>query len=712
MSQLSSSAAPNRLLFFDNVRYVVIIWVTIFHVASGLSGHPEFIRDSNTSFFFVIFHGYSVTVMMAIMFFSAGYFSTRSLQGRSTGAFLKNKLFRLGLPWLVGVVLLGPTMPYMAYYSRSFAGLQSDSYWDFWLQYMGSGLANWHLPISFTANTLFHHQHFWFLSVLFVYFVVHALLRDTRQHWGWPALRDGNTGDISQWQFARAFLLTALVIVVGMASTSPLDLPSGTFAFFFTFNTGNVFLYGPIFSLAVYAHSRGWYANGQAPGWKAVGILVVALLVAAGAAAAVFFTRGQESPLLMFFGMSAAVLVNLLSVLAFTSLIFSYMNKPSALNAHFAANSYNVYLVQYPVVLVFRLMSFSWEVSPFIKFFAASIPALLVSYVLSEYLIRPRPRLAVFAAVAMSAGLCLFGLPRTSFSHQLLDRQEQMHAIIPAAELVPLMEEQGSFGGPPWNSSAVSLAWQDGVLYYGSGAGLQVMRAESNWQTLNDTLAVSGLASLGDDRLAVSAGGSLVLWSGVGQAISAIGESGEGSIDELVADGRGGFFYTVVVEEQTPVLKHWDPAGETRVTEFPVAGAGALGADGQTLLWTADGQLKVQTFAMDAEGGLSAQSTHAEVFMADGKYSRDRPQRMEHTVNGMTSDRAGRLFLVNRVGLQVFDAQGQLLGVVQFPEEPSDCVFGGEDLSTLYVATDSQVYALRTTTMGVPPSGVRLPRAY
>ena len=82
----------NRLFFFDNVRYIVIIWVTIFHVASGLSGNQEFIRDSNSSLSFFIFGAYSVTVMMAIMFFAAGYFSTTSLRNRSTGAFLHNKL--------------------------------------------------------------------------------------------------------------------------------------------------------------------------------------------------------------------------------------------------------------------------------------------------------------------------------------------------------------------------------------------------------------------------------------------------------------------------------------------------------------------------------------------------------------------------------------------------------------------------------------------
>ena len=65
---MSGAPSASRLYFFDNVRYLVIIWVTLFHVASGLAGHQEFIRDSNTSAVFSVFHAYSVTVMMAIMF--------------------------------------------------------------------------------------------------------------------------------------------------------------------------------------------------------------------------------------------------------------------------------------------------------------------------------------------------------------------------------------------------------------------------------------------------------------------------------------------------------------------------------------------------------------------------------------------------------------------------------------------------------------------
>jgi glucan biosynthesis protein C len=698
---MSGAPATSRFYFFDNVRYIVIIWVTLFHVASGLAGHQEFIRDSNTSVVFSIFHAYSVTVMMAIMFFTAGYFSTASLRNRHTGPFVKNKLVRLGVPWLVGVLFLGPTMPYMAYYSRSFAGLHSDSYWDFWLRYMGSIFDGWLLPINFTANPIFHQQHFWFLSVLFVFFVVHALLRDVRVRWGRVQTEPAADSVVSQWHFARAFLLTGLVAIIGFTLSNRLDLPSGTLAFFLKVSALDVALYGSVYALGVHAHAREWYANRQAPGWKAVGFIALFILAAALGAGAVFFQFGMDSPFLMLFGSAAAVLVNLLSVLGFTSLIHRYMNNPSQINQRFAANSYNVYLVQYPVVLVFRLMNFTWEVSPFVKFVAAGVPALVVSYLISEYLISRRPRLAILAGVGMHVGLCIFGLPRTAFSHQILDRQEQFHAVVPA-ESRPVALRDERMGSRGWGTSMTGIAWQDGALYFGSTEGLQVMRTEGVWETVDGKSSVSRVAALGQGLLAAAGDGQLSIWSvnqGAAQMVETLSED---NVNELIGDGAGGLFYEQTVEDDQRTLVYRSPDGQERVFNLPIAGAGALSQIHQSMLWTADGQLAVYQLSFSAAGHPRVDRPLAEVFMADGKYGRTRPDYIQHTVSGLTVDRDGRLFLVNRVGLQVFDPNGALLGVVQLPDQPTDCTFGGPDLRTLYIATKDQVYALKTHTAGLP----------
>ncbi|MBN1293576.1 MAG: hypothetical protein JXB48_17180 [Candidatus Latescibacteria bacterium] len=40
------------------------------------------------------------------------------------------------------------------------------------------------------------------------------------------------------------------------------------------------------------------------------------------------------------------------------------------------------------------------------------------------------------------------------------------------------------------------------------------------------------------------------------------------------------------------------------------------------------------------------------------------------------------------------------MGIIKIPKQPSHCVFGGPDLSILYVTAVDQVYALQTHTRG------------
>jgi gluconolactonase len=74
----------------------------------------------------------------------------------------------------------------------------------------------------------------------------------------------------------------------------------------------------------------------------------------------------------------------------------------------------------------------------------------------------------------------------------------------------------------------------------------------------------------------------------------------------------------------------------------------------------------------------------------------------------MATDREGRLFIATKFGVQVFNPEGRLLGVVTFPDLPVDwdpkqplsCAFGGSEMSTLYVACGDEIFAVPTRTAG------------
>ncbi len=69
--------------------------------------------------------------------------------------------------------------------------------------------------------------------------------------------------------------------------------------------------------------------------------------------------------------------------------------------------------------------------------------------------------------------------------------------------------------------------------------------------------------------------------------------------------------------------------------------------------------------------------------------------------DGMALDVEGRLFVTTQQGIQVLSDGGELLGTIEFPEQPANCAFGGEDLRTLFATAQTSVYALAMRTPGL-----------
>lgn len=150
-------------------------------------------------------------------------------------------------------------------------------------------------------------------------------------------------------------------------------------------------------------------------------------LVLAGAAAAALYFLAQDiapQPLIVFAGLLGEAFLGMMVMVAGVGLTHRYMNKPSRLNAHLAANSYYIYPVHYPIILVLRLLMLTWDAPTAVKVSIAFAGTALLSYAISQYLIRKSGRLAVAALLGLHALLLVGDLPRSSYSHVLLDRQQ------------------------------------------------------------------------------------------------------------------------------------------------------------------------------------------------------------------------------------------------------------------------------------------------
>ena len=68
--------------------------------------------------------------------------------------------------------------------------------------------------------------------------------------------------------------------------------------------------------------------------------------------------------------------------------------------------------------------------------------------------------------------------------------------------------------------------------------------------------------------------------------------------------------------------------------------------------------------------------------------------------DGLAIDSQGNLYITSAAGIQIFSAAGELLGILQVPEQPANCAFGGPDNKTLYITARTGLYRCRLPVAG------------
>jgi hypothetical protein len=96
-------------------------------------------------------------------------------------------------------------------------------------------------------------------------------------------------------------------------------------------------------------------------------------------------------------------------LLALTSFGDKYWNNPSKIDKQLAANAYNIYLVHVIFILVIQLFFLNQgEVLILVKLGIVTLFSMLLSYLTSQYILRPFPRLSVAIMIALFALLTVF----------------------------------------------------------------------------------------------------------------------------------------------------------------------------------------------------------------------------------------------------------------------------------------------------------------
>ncbi|HNX20654.1 MAG TPA: acyltransferase family protein, partial [Acidobacteriota bacterium] len=160
---MSENAARGRMAYIDNLRWLMIVFVVLVHAAvtySGIGGWMYIERRPLGPAAFVgfsVWQSFTQAYFMGFLFLLAGYFVPSSYDRKGFRRFLADRAFRLGVPTLFYMFVLGPFARFVLLRP------ESRSFGELYVRYVSSE--------RLLAGT----GPLWFAAALLVFSAVYAL---------------------------------------------------------------------------------------------------------------------------------------------------------------------------------------------------------------------------------------------------------------------------------------------------------------------------------------------------------------------------------------------------------------------------------------------------------------------------------------------------------------------------------------------------------
>jgi hypothetical protein len=355
----------------------------------------------------VVLNGFT----MPLLFYVAGYFALPTIQKHGISSFIKGKLKRLGIPWIVCTLTICPILPLIYHYTRDHLTL-STSYLDLWIILM-KNFAQFNVGMITSMDKLmmnngFYQRYMWFISLLLLFFFVFSIIYKVKKKWfdmSDPVTMKNPSVSSSLKLLAvvgSLSLFSSAISVLIVLLSGQTDDPSDWFTL------GNVIQFQPYmlspfiiyFGMGIVTYRNKWIERGKFPGhFKTWMISFIVLLIAYLYFWNAFVRAPMGSKAMHVYGFLSFPIYSFLtmSILGFfSSLAAKYWNHPTTIDRNLASNSYNMYLSHYIFVLVFQLILFTIpEIPVLLKFAIVSTSSILCAYLVSQFLIKPFPKLTV-----------------------------------------------------------------------------------------------------------------------------------------------------------------------------------------------------------------------------------------------------------------------------------------------------------------------------
>ncbi|HUI71960.1 MAG TPA: acyltransferase [Spirochaetia bacterium] len=374
-----AGAPTKRLGYLDNVRSFVIFLVVVTHTVVTYSGYggwyykegmPDRL-DLASRVLFGLYGSFTQAWFMGALFFLAAFFAARSLTKRGPGAFVRERLFRLGVPLLIYMFVIDP---FIGYFLMDYGGVRErlsvlQAYGDYLASFRWVGSTG---PL-------------WFVEALLFFSLPYAAWRAIR-----PAKK--NAGDPP-----RVITVILIIVATGLAAFSiRLFQPIGT-------SVANLQLcyfaaYIALFLCGLHAGERRWLENfPRGITWFAVALSVgvplwFVIMVGGGAAhGATLFNGGLQWESFAFAFWESFVAIGFsLGLIAFFR---KNLNVENAFTRLLAQNSFGIYMFHAPVLITISLFLRSWDSPALLKAAVVAPLAFTATLALSFLVLRRIPGL-------------------------------------------------------------------------------------------------------------------------------------------------------------------------------------------------------------------------------------------------------------------------------------------------------------------------------
>ena len=377
---LATATSPGRLLFIDNLRWSAILMVVVMHAAVTYSPFGRwYYRDPGQTGFagallFGSYQSFQHAVSMGLLFGIAGYFASGAIERRGAVGFLRERGFRLGLPLLLYMSLIGPVTEW--YVAGSWHATPPQSFPAAWAAHVANG------------SLLSGSGPLWFCLVLLAFSAVFAAVwtvsSGTRREGAPP-------GPLLVLCFVAA--MAAITFAVGVLAPHAgvvlnidvHDLPQYPF----------------MFAAGVLAHRQGWLmrlpsATGRAWGLAGLAISAVSwvLIISLGGA--------LQGRLAAYGGgwhwQAAAIDVwrsfTCVSLsLGVITLYRDHFNAQGSIARFLTRNAFGVYVFHAPILILATRVLHEWPADVAVRFVAASFAGIVLTFLFVGMVARRTPAL-------------------------------------------------------------------------------------------------------------------------------------------------------------------------------------------------------------------------------------------------------------------------------------------------------------------------------